>query len=436
LDTDATKFWNINFRVTGDIENVFQELRLTGDMDRFRWMVGGNYSHDSVDETEHYDLAGSNSTLLGVRFPDGEQKMAQRVSTASVFGDVQYDLVPGLTVQGSARYTNYKDKFRGCLHDPGDGYWAAAISALANVLGASPPVSLPAGGCLTLVSSPTPPTLSAPPIIRKSHKEDNLSWRGGLSWKVSPDKMVYANVTRGYKSGGFPGVVGIVEAQFDPIGQESVLAYEAGFKLSLADRKVQLNGAGFYYEYKDKQLVGIVPNAAIGPTLALVSIPKSRIQGFELDGTIRATSQLTLNAAATYVDSKVVSSFILPAPSGISVDVRGEQLPTSPKWQLQGGADYTVPVSSAIDLHLGGSARYQTSSNATFGEDPNYVIHGYTILDAFGGIESSDGKWSAQIWGRNLLNKYFVTAILRGGDTISRSTGMGATYGLTLNYKY
>jgi outer membrane receptor protein involved in Fe transport len=93
-------------------------------------------------------------------------------------------------------------------------------------------------------------------------------------------------------------------------------------------------------------------------------------------------------------------------------------------------------MSSTIDLHLGGSARYQTSSNATFGEDPNYVIHGYTIVDAFAGIESPDGKWSAQIWGRNLFNKYYLTAILRGGDTISRSTGMGATYGITLNYKY
>ncbi|WP_313804585.1 TonB-dependent receptor [Sphingobium sp.] len=435
LDTDATQFWGINFRITGDIENMFQELRLAGDMDKFKWMVGGNYSHDSVDETERYDLAGSNSTLIGVRFTAGQQDMSQRVNTVSAFGDVQYEILPDLTAQGSARYTKYEDNFHGCLRDPGNGLWAAAIQALANnVLGANPPVALQAGQCITLV--PSPPTFAVPATIRKSLKQNNISWRAGLSWKVSPDNMVYANVTRGYKSGGFPGVVAIVSDQFNPIGQESVLAYEAGFKIALADRMIQLNGAGFYYDYKNKQLVGIVPNAAIGPTLALVSIPKSRISGFELDATVRPTRELRLSAAATYVNSKVVSSFLLPNPRGAQVDVRGEQLPTTPKWQLQGGVDYTVPMSSAIDFRLGASARYQTSSNATFGNDPDYVIHSYTVVDAFAEIESSTGKWSAQVWGRNLFNKYYLTAILRGGDTISRSTGMGATYGITLSYKY
>lgn len=437
LDTDATRFWNINFRITGDIENIFQELRLAGDMDAFKWMVGGNYSYDSVDETEHYDLAGSNSTLVGVRFTDGEQMMSQRVSTASLFGDVQYEVLPGLTAQGSLRYTTYKDKFHGCLHDAGDGLWAAAIQALANnVLGANPPVNLQAGQCITLVPSSSPPTFTAPDTIHKTLKQNNLSWRAGLSWKLSPDNMIYANVTRGYKAGGFPGVVAIVADQFNPIGQESVLAYEVGFKLGLADRLLQLNGAGFYYDYKDKQLVGIVPNAAIGPTLALVSIPKSRISGFELDTTLRPSSRLTIGAAATYINSKVISSFNLPDPLGNTVDVRGEMLPTTPEWQLQGRMDYTAPLSSKIDLRLGGSARYQSSSNATFGNVPSYVIDGYTIVDAFAGIESNDGQWSAQLWGRNLFNQYYLTAILRGGDTISRSTGMGATYGITLTFKY
>lgn len=32
------------------------------------------------------------------------------------------------------------------------------------------------------------------------------------------------------------------------------MAYEAGFKLSLLGRKVQLAGAAFYYDYQDKQL--------------------------------------------------------------------------------------------------------------------------------------------------------------------------------------
>ncbi|WP_313805838.1 TonB-dependent receptor [Sphingobium sp.] len=441
FDLDATRFWQGNFRISGDIENVFQELRLAGDIKQLKWMVGGNYSHDSVDENQLYQLAGSNSSIAGFRFANAQSDFLHRVKTVSAFGDVQYEILPDLTAQGSVRYTNYKDNFRGCLRDAVGSQWSAALQNFANnILGASPPVSFAPGGCLSLhlESAPgvAPPSFSAPQPVVRSLQEDNISWRAGLSWKISANNMLYANVTRGYKSGGFPGVVALVDSQFDPIGQESVLAYEAGFKLSLAERVINLNGAGFYYDYIGKQLISYVPNPALGPSLALVAIPKSRIQGFELETTIRPTQELTISAAATYIDSRVVSSFNAFTPLGAPKNIRGEQLPNTPKWQLQGGVDYVAPMSSAIDLHLGGSARYQSSTNATFGEESSFLIRGYTIVDAFAGIESSNGKWTAQVWGRNLFNKYYLTSILQGGDTIGRTTGMGATYGITVNFKY
>ncbi len=437
LDTDGTEFLDLSARILGNIENVFQELRLAGETERFRWMIGGNYSYDSTDEIEQADVFGSNSSIAGVRITSVKPDVSQRVNTGSIFDDVQYEFLPGLTAQGSVRYTNYNDNFHGCLRDSGDGLFAAAVQSLANnFLRANPPISLHAGECVTLVLSPTPPMVTVPDSIRKSLQQDNVSWRAGLNWKVTPDKMVYANITRGYKSGGFPQIPAIVADQLDPIGQESVLAYEAGFKLALADRMLQLNGAGFYYNYEGKQLIGIVPNPYIGATEALVSIPKSRIFGFELDTTLRATQHLTLNAAATYVNSRVESSFNTFDPLGNSVDARGEQLPNTPEWQLQGGADYIVPISSTVDLHLGGSVRYQTSANSTFGDAKSFLLPGYAIADAYSGIEGSSGKWSAQIWGRNLLNKYYLTAVLLGGDTFSRSTGMAATYGITLRYKF
>lgn len=441
FDLDATKYWQGNFRISGDIENIFQELRLAGDMDQLKWMVGGNYSHDAVDENQLYQLAGSNSNIAGFRFANAQSDFSHRVTTFSAFGDVQYEIVPDLTAQASARYTNYKDNFRGCLRDAIGNQWSTALQNLANnILGASPPLAFAPGQCLSLhLESPpgvAPPTFSVPQPVTRSLQEDNISWRGSLSWKISPNDMIYANITRGYKSGGFPGVVALSDDQFDPIGQESVLAYEAGFKIAFADRKIRLNGAGFRYDYTGKQLISYVPNPALGPSLALVAIPKSRITGVELDATIRPTDELTLSAAVTYIDSKVTSSFNAFTPLIVPKNIRGEQLPNTPKWQLQGGVNYLVPMSSALDLHLGANARYQSSANSSFGEEPSFLIRGYTIVDAFAGVESSNGKWSAQIWGRNLTNKYYLTSILQGGDTIGRTTGMGATYGITLNYKY
>ncbi|MFD2502514.1 TonB-dependent receptor domain-containing protein [Rhizorhabdus histidinilytica] len=66
--------------------------------------------------------------------------------------------------------------------------------------------------------------------------------------------LFYANVTKGYKAGSFPTIGAATVSQYRPVVQESVIAYEAGFKQELFDRSVLLTGAGFYYDYRNKQL--------------------------------------------------------------------------------------------------------------------------------------------------------------------------------------
>ena len=85
-------------------------------------------------------------------------------------------------------------------------------------------------------------------------KEDNVSWRAGVNYKANEDTLLYGLVSRGYKSGSFPTIPASTTAQLAPVTQESVTAYEVGAKLSLMDRLLQLNVAGFHYQYDDKQL--------------------------------------------------------------------------------------------------------------------------------------------------------------------------------------
>src|SRR3546814_13942280 len=80
-------------------------------------------------------------------------------------------------------------------------------------------------------------------------------------------------VAKGYKSVGYSIVPAIFASQIAPVTQESLLSYEAGFRASLLDRRVQLSGAAFYYDYRDKQLIGWA-NTAFGPLPQLVNISK------------------------------------------------------------------------------------------------------------------------------------------------------------------
>lgn len=115
------------------------------------------------------------------------------------------------------------------------------------------------------------------PIVEDDLNEDNISWRTSLSWKPNADTMLYATVARGYKAGSFTVLSAIFAAQQEPARQETVLSYEAGFKLSAADRKIQLTGSGFYYDYQDKQITGGILILPFGALPRLQNIPKAGI---------------------------------------------------------------------------------------------------------------------------------------------------------------
>ena len=76
--------------------------------------------------------------------------------------------------------------------------------------------------------------------------QNNIAWRTGLNWKVTKENLLYVNVSQGYKGGAFPTLSEANQSQSNPVVQESLLAYEGGFKSSLFDHALQLNGAVFY----------------------------------------------------------------------------------------------------------------------------------------------------------------------------------------------
>src|SRR3546814_2644152 len=71
------------------------------------------------------------------------------------------------------------------------------------------------------------------------------------------------------------------------------------------DRKLSINGAAFYYDYKDKQLRAKFVDPIFGALDKLVNVPKSKIKGAELNVNAQPTSGLTLSGSVTHLDAKV-----------------------------------------------------------------------------------------------------------------------------------
>ncbi|MBS0480444.1 MAG: TonB-dependent receptor [Proteobacteria bacterium] len=258
-----------------------------------------------------------------------------------------------------------------------------------------------------------------------------------MNWQVTPTALLYANVSKGYKSGAFPTVGATFAIQLHPATQESVLAYEAGFKLGLFNRTLQLNGAVFYYDYRDKQLRGRIVDPILGPQNAFFNVPRSRVAGAELQASMRPLNGLNINVGATYISSKILGSFINYNAAAQRVEMGGEAFPLTPDWQINGDADYEFPLSGSLNGFLGGGVTYQAATNGGLGNLALFKIDAYALVDLRAGIATPGGKWRLTAYVRNLTDKFYSTVVTQPGpDAVIRYTGQPRTFGLTLSYRY
>jgi len=247
--------------------------------------------------------------------------------------------------------------------------------------------------------------------------------------------LLYFNVAKGYKAGAFGTLPVIRPAQDAPVVQESVLAYEIGFKTAALAHRVELSGAAFRYDYDNKQLLASKNvGSPFGTLPALANIPRSRIEGAELDATVRPWRDLTLRAGGTYIDSKVLASYIISSPIGggptPTIDLRGESFPATPKWQFDADAEYDHPISGDWIGFLGVGSTYQSTSQGTFGDIPSLQLPSYALLDLR--IGASRQNFHVELWGRNITDRYYLVHAFRSTDTITRTTGFPATFGITI----
>jgi iron complex outermembrane recepter protein len=425
----------------GTISSFSQELRLNGTAgDRIKWMAGGNFERDTVDERLTFDPTSASGEQLGPYSWNAFRiDNNQNIKTKSGFGSLDFGITDTLTAQGSARFTDQDRGFAGCTGDTGNGQMATAFSFLSTLLTASPQ-TIPPGGCVTLSSTGAPL-----PIVTGELNQSNVSWRGSLNWKVTSETLLYANVTKGYKSGSFPTLPAATAIQYVPVTQESLLAYETGVKLDAFSRMLQFDGALFYYDYSDKQLVGYRVLPPFGAIPSLVTIPKAKIEGAELSLSLHPTSELTITANGTYIDTRINSNPSNPTgPFGNSATFIGQRFPYTPTWQGVFDAQYRFAVPGSLFAYFGAgvSSRSATSGALLSGapqvatEEALLKIPGYSLLDLRAGLEPVNGPWRLELWGRNVANRFYVTGATHNSDYVSRFSGMPATFGFTVKYRF
>jgi outer membrane receptor protein involved in Fe transport len=481
----------------GSIETFNQELRLANDSSsRIRWVLGANYekSTTSEDQVLRY-WANSNYNLANEWINHSGVILDQRITNFAGFASTEFEVTDKLTLKASGRYTHSKIDATNAAYTSTNGNVDKLFNFLGGPnLGGNVFVPIGPSGSYTLNGNPaniaplpadvtitSPVTnggflnLGIPGVpLQATLKQSNVSWRFGFDYKATDTLLIYANVSRGYKAGSFPALAAASYISGLPVTQEKVTAYEAGLKLQAMDGKIQFNTAAFYMDYRDKQVKGKLFDFVFGTLDTLVNVPKSRIYGMEADLTVRPTRGLTISGAVTYLKSKVLKFTGYDIFGGVdnNIDSRpgnfdpsggtpntenlaGVRLPYTPEWAGSVNVDYRHELSNGgtpfagftvsarsnqtaaiggedTTLPTGGNVRYRIAPGV--GKYP-YMIDGFATVDARLGYEGPDGAWKVMLWGKNLFNKYYWTAVIPSSDSSSRLAGKPVTYGITMGFK-
>jgi iron complex outermembrane receptor protein len=426
---------NSSYTSNSGIRAFSQELRLAGTDPFASWVVGVNYSNDETKDRNIIDVKTLSQVQASQLVQVGNYGNTE-IESSAVFGSIDWALADALTLTTGVRYSSTTQDFNGCSFDSGDGvsanFFRGLSATLRNSVLRQPP--LPAGtfrpnGCYTLDQT------FAPNPVTDSLTEDNISWRAGLNYKPLDTLLLYGSVSQGYKGGNFPTVSASSTRQYAAALEESLLSYETGAKLTLLDGTMQMNLAGFYYDYKDKQVRGRIQDPVFSTLQRLVNIPESHALGAEFDILWIPLDGLTLNSSVAWTQTEI-DEYVGFDQFGAIRDFTGSPFSYSPELQFNVGADYEWELgASGLIGFAGGDYAYRSDTSGDFGVDPRFAIDEYGLLALRAGVKTDD--WKLMFWGQNVTNEYYWNNALRAAtDGIVRYVGKPATYGIRFTHTF
>jgi outer membrane receptor protein involved in Fe transport len=284
-----------------------------------------------------------------------------------------------------------------------------------------------------------------PPPAAQSYDTDlnEVSGRLGLEYVLTDDALFYASVARGVKSGGFTTYNATSATPFRP---EIVIAYEAGIKSDLFDRRLRLNGAFFYYDYKDQQVQGLEYDRITGRLGKITNVPKSHIYGGEIELTWVPVNGLTISQNLGYKTGEYDE---YNAIDGAKTDAAN---PKDGPWDVIITNDRSGERLSFPKMNYGGSIAYdweaagwelRAETNYNY-RDELYSVSSSSIIDAYwlwnGNLSASPvgANWRVGLWGRNLFNTYYEETRngFNGSARPTTSPRQGRTYGVRLTVDF
>ena len=351
--------------------SVEARLASNGD-DPLQYVVGGYMFLENKEGTDSIDQGPINTTTFTVK---------QDSEIYAAFGQATYDLTDVLRLVGGIRYTQESKK----------------------------------QNSLFTQTSPTNPNPPPRPVLGDV-TFSSTTYKGGIEYDIAPRSLLYANVSTGFKAGGF--FLGIGKNSYLP---EKITAYTIGSKNRFLDNRLQFNLEAFYWDYRDQQItfIGPLQNApgVFVPSSSTANVGESRIYGTDAELSFQLTPNDLFSAELQYVNSEYTSfdyvqisangapprvtcavtpSSTVPtnAPTRLfDVDCAGKPGINSPEWSANLGYQHRFELGEYA-LVASARSRIESSRFLTLEYLDDSRQGSFTSSDASLTFEAPEAKWS------------------------------------------
>nr|WP_087575075.1 TonB-dependent receptor [Sphingomonas sp. CDS-1] len=399
-----------------------QDLRLASDTSGpFNFIVGAYYNIEKLRNNmslryfSDIDVNGDGTINAsdcidpnagGLITCDYRNHFRQTKESIAVYGDVNYKLTDRLILRGGLRYTHDKGRF----YDFSAQLWGADGTPIANIIPGDP----------TNIDATT----------SLNFKKGTISGKVGIDFKTADGDLIYASFSRGYRANSFNAQAFFSPTELNVAKPETVNAYEIGFKSQFLDRAVTLNGAVFYYDYRNQQALSVDSGTL---TQNLVNLPKSRIMGGELELTVRPIQGIRLNAGLGVLSSKIRNGSV----SGVSLV--GNRLTNAPKLTASGSVDWDIIDGDNGKLTWGVNASYASKQYFDLFNTDRIAQKGYVLVGSQLNYRFAGDQYGVGLWVKNIFNQYYDRInqdLLAGFGYDYHGVGDPRTYGVTIDAKF
>ena len=295
-----------------------------------------------------------------------------------------------------------------------------------------------------------------------SNSASKVLFKGNVSWKFTPDDMLYATVSQGYRRGGSNGTPTTgnfaESAAWLTYKPDTDLNYEIGVKGVVGS--INYNADLFWVDWHNPQINTSTTNWGF---FAVQNGSKATTKGLEAQVSGNLGDNLHYGLGYTYTQA-TLGADLQSADGAYLINSKGATLPGAPKHMLNVAADYLIPVGNGSNLTLHADGFYQSATQDTiFSKNvglnaaplPNpylgmpkyyYPMSGFSVWNTSASYPMGD--WLATIWVKNVFDARAITGVYTPaymgtapgqnyyGNGSKALTALPRTIGFTVNYNF